>query len=880
MPLTSGSRLGPYEILNPLGAGGMGEVYKARDPRLDRFVAIKILHSDNLADPDHKLRFEQEARSASALNHPGIVTIYDIGTENGTSYIAMELVVGKTLGDITPRDGLKLPDALRYAVQAADALACAHSAGIVHRDLKPGNIMVTDDGQIKILDFGLAKLATDRKQPAADGATQSINAITKEGSVMGTAPYMSPEQAEGKTVGVRSDIFSLGAVLYEMVTGQQAFRGDSQLSTLSAVLRDDPKPPSQIRPDLPSELQRIILRCLRKDPARRFQTSADLKVALQELYEESQSGTLTALPSVISLASKPRSHWLSWALLAALPLAAVGGWYFAKRSSVPETALQPVPLTTYLGFEDSPSFSPDGNQVAFSWNGKKQDNFDIYIKLAGSGLPLRLTTDPATDYGAVWSPDGSTIAFIRRDGPSRSLILIPALGGPERKLLSFSLGGLNFRAVAWSPDSKWLAVSTPDNGQLTLHLVSLDSGEEKVLTRPPGNIAGDVDPAFSPDGRNLAFARSIALNVSEIWVLPLTAKFEAAGTERKLETGHPFSVSPAWTANSGEIVFEAGLDMRSTVYRIPVDGSAPARRVEGLGDGTGSPAISKDGKRLAYSRSFRNSLIWRLEIATAKAEPILSSTFRDAFPQYSPDGKRIVFYSNRSGATQIWMAAADGSGASQLTFLNGTTTGSPRWSPDGQQLCFDSNANGQWQIYKMDSGGGKPKQITTGDYTSVVSSWSRDGKTIYFTSARNSVENIWKMPSDGGPAEQVTKSGGASGAVESPDGKWLFYVATQGGISSLWKMPLGGAEAVKLVPSIHRFSYAPTEKGVYYSTPTLNDIPATIEYLDFATGKAKKLYTLTKPVDLGVTISPDQRYLLFSQRDSGGSDLMLVNNFR
>ena len=291
-----GKVLAQYQISEKLGEGGMGVVWKARDTHLDRFVALKTLSAERLADPERKRRFVQEAKAASALNHPNIVHIYDIADADGVQFIAMEYVAGKTLDQLIGRKGLRLNEVLKYAVQIADALAKAHSAGIIHRDLKPSNIMVTENGLVKVLDFGLAKLA--ETATGEFGETATVRApegpSTEEGTIVGTTAYMSPEQAEGKKVDARSDIFSFGSVLYEMVTGRRAFHGDSKLSTLSAILKDDPKPVSSITPDVPRDLEKIISRCLRKDPERRFQHMADLKVALEELKEESDSGKLSA----------------------------------------------------------------------------------------------------------------------------------------------------------------------------------------------------------------------------------------------------------------------------------------------------------------------------------------------------------------------------------------------------------------------------------------------------------------------------------------------------------------------------------------------------------------------------------------------------------
>jgi eukaryotic-like serine/threonine-protein kinase len=351
-----GKTISHYRILEKLGEGGMGVVYKVRDTHLDRFVALKILPAERVADPERKRRFVQEAKAASSLNHPHIVTIYDIDEADGVHFIAMEYVAGKTLDQLIPRKGQRMNDTLKLAIQMADALAKAHSAGIVHRDLKPTNVMVSDDGLVKVLDFGLAKLT--EVSDSGDESTLTQQAETEEGTIVGTVSYMSPEQAEGKKVDVRSDIFSFGSVLYEMATGQQAFHGDSKMSTLAAILNQEPKPISQLVPGIPRDVEKIIARCLRKDPSRRFQIMADLKVMLEELKEESDSGTLAGVPAVVRRVWRP---WV-WAVAAIVVVAiAIAGWLFRGGPSKPQAAPEVVPLTTYAGFENSPSFSPDGS---------------------------------------------------------------------------------------------------------------------------------------------------------------------------------------------------------------------------------------------------------------------------------------------------------------------------------------------------------------------------------------------------------------------------------------------------------------------------------------------------------------------------------------
>lgn len=388
----------------------MGVVYKARDTRLGRFVAIKLLPAEKVVDAERKQRFVQEAKAASSLNHPSIITIYDIGQAEDIDFIAMEYVNGKTLDQLIPRRGMRLNESLKYAVQIADALARAHSAGIVHRDLKPGNVMIDEHGLVKVLDFGLAKL-TESTPIGRDDSTHSIRPTTGEGKIVGTVAYMSPEQAEGKKVDARSDIFSFGSLLYEMVTGEHAFRGDTKASTLAAILKDNPRPISQSVASIPREVDRLISRCLQKDVNRRWQHMDDVKIVLQELKEESDSGVLEAA----SLSTPGPGHRVTWALglAAALVIAAVATWLLRSKTEAPQASLSAVPLTSYPGDESWPSFSPDGTQVVFAWNGEKQNKWDIYVKQIGVEPPYRLTSGPAMDYSPAWSPDGRMIAFLR-----------------------------------------------------------------------------------------------------------------------------------------------------------------------------------------------------------------------------------------------------------------------------------------------------------------------------------------------------------------------------------------------------------------------------------------------------------------------------------
>ncbi len=423
-------RLSHYRIIKKLGSGGMGEVFLAEDTVLGRQIALKLLPQQHTQDEERLQRFEKEAKAASALNHPNILTIHEVGEEQSRHFIATEFIDGETLRALLKRSGsIDIRAALDIAIQIASALSAAHVAGIVHRDIKPENIMLRRDGYVKVLDFGLAKLIEPETPESDDSKDPTLSAVahTRSGVVLGTTHYMSPEQASGNQVDARSDIFTFGAVLYEMVSGQRAFQGNSMIEILAAVLNQEPKPlPSRV----PSQLASIILRCLRKDPGRRYQTMADLKAALEDLRAESHP----RIETFVSL----RQRWF----IAAALLAAIAGVFVWQRSKMetPAEPLRAVALTTLPGVEQSPSFSPDGNHVVFAWNGSIKNNQDIYVQMIGQGSPLRLTTDPLDDYNPAWSPDGRWIAFLRSQSPAptglrkRELRIIPPLGGAERKL--------------------------------------------------------------------------------------------------------------------------------------------------------------------------------------------------------------------------------------------------------------------------------------------------------------------------------------------------------------------------------------------------------------------------------------------------------------
>ena len=716
--------MGPYEVLAAIAAGGMGEVYRARDTRLNREIAIKILSSRYKTDEDrHKQMLLDEARAISALNHPNIMALYDICSENGTDFLVMELVRGKTLDQLIGNRGLGVNEAVRYAISIADALARAHAVGILHRDLKPSNIMITEDGVPKILDFGLARL----EQPQADSDKDATQALTggdsqfQHGSVAGTAAYMSPEQAEGKRLDARSDIFSFGAVLYEMLTGRRAFRGDSTASTLAAVLQHEPEPPTRLAPAIPRELERITQRCLRKDPSRRFHTMNDVKVELEEVREESESGTQPVMA--------PRRRQRGWMYVAAfgvVPVLAVAAWVALHRSEM-AAPTQPRPITTYLGDEQWPDLSPDGNQVVFAWNGERRDKYHLYVKLIGSANHLELTKGDASENFPKWSPDGQWIAFQRLDSAGPHILLISPIGGPERKLRDESCAGLS-----WSADSKWLAcgASHSSNG---LILISTESGDIRRVTS--ASAQNDGFPAFSPDGRKLLFVHCDG-SACDLQLLELSQDLSAIGKPRQITTEHADYFRGVTWLNAGDAIWSMSRTGSSgvTLYRVPVLHAGSIEQLPFVGIRAHDPVILHNRNRLVYSRDESDYDIWRADGHTAERHPV-SSSEREWAPQFSPDGKRIAFESERSGSGEIWVSNSDGTEPTQLT-NSGHHSGSPYWSPDGRWIAFDNlSPTGERDIWVVESTGGKPRQLTNGG-SSNVPSFSHDGKGMYFSNKR------------------------------------------------------------------------------------------------------------------------------------------------
>jgi serine/threonine protein kinase len=865
-----GANLGPYHIGERIGEGGMGEVYRARDTRLGRDVALKIPHASMMNDAVLRARLVREAQNASRLNHPNIVTIYDIGEVDGRVYIAMEYVAGKSLGEINPQTGFPLQLCLKYAIAIADGLAHAHGAGLVHRDLKPGNIMVTPEGVVKILDFGLAKVI--EAPPEQEDATRSVLPQTQPGVVMGTPSYMSPEQAEGKAIDLRSDIFSFGSVLYEMVSGRRAFRGESMMATMSMILREEPKP---LTGEIPYDLEKIILRCLRKDRERRFQNMADLRVGLLELKEESESGKLFS-PAAAS-SRKPSRWWISLAAAFALVLLLVaGGLWIMNRREPPLAQQTIVPVTTYPGSERYPAFSPDGHQVAFSWDGDKGSNPGIYVKLLGDTNALRLTTGP--DEFPAWSPDGKRIAFWRNP-PNSGIYTVSALGGTERKLSDLR----TYYQMSWSPDGRWLAVAKGIplvNSIVTL--VPIAGGEPREISHPKRG-AYDFAPAFAPDGRRLAYSKCGDTFSCDVAVQELDADGLPRGSPRAVtRQGYSFVMGLAWNRDGRSLIYAASRFSlaQSYLWRTRMDGREAPQRLEIAGPRAFFPTIAPAANRIVFERSLDDTDIWRYRVKEG-VESFIVSSLQDGSPEYSPDGTRIVFESSRAGGPEeIWVAQADGSHPVQITNHVGRWQGTPRWSPDGRWIAFDSQGeDGHWEIWVIAADEGLPRRVTSQPGDKHLPAWSHDGKWIYFNSNHTGTIQIWRVPFAGGKPDQVTRNGGWAG-YESADGKMLYYfkAPTLGG--PLFGLQLDSGEERQIVPYVRRRAFCPMAEGIYYLGKITPEGHYPVELFEFSTGSNRLIGQIDGQVTVGFSVSPDRKSFLFCKSAQTGSDLMMIENFQ
>ncbi len=775
MTLSSGARLGPYEVLGPLGAGGMGEVYRARDVRLGREVALKVLPAELSADSERLARFEREARSASALNHPHIVTVYDVGRAGALSYIAMELVDGRTLRELLADGPLSAKRAVAIAAQAADALAKAHSAGIVHRDLKPENVMVSKDGFVKILDFGLAKLVAPSPSGSGSLAPTAIDA-TRPGSVLGTVGYMSPEQARGTDVDFRSDQFSFGSILYEMAAGRRAFHGDSAPETMAAIIREEPESLGRTAPSGPAPYRWIVERCLQKDPEDRYASTRDLAREIADLrdhfseIDRSATSVAPAPPALFRARRSPLS--LAGIVLAAFAagIAAAALWTSRRPAALPP-ALRAL---TYSGADQSPAVSPDGRTIAFT--SRRDAKARIWIKQLATGGEAALTSGPGDDYPR-FSPDGSALLFLRRDGNDTSIYRASLVGGEPRKLLS------NAAQADWSPDGKQIAFLRWENvGGRNISIVgtaAADGTGSREIARVVSYQL--VHPRWSPDGSTIATAE-VGVAGAPRSVHLIDAKTGAARRVPSLIlTG--FLSSPVWTRSGKEVLYSQA---ESVVGNVTSSSARIIRQNVRTGKGESllwipSNALVLDvlgNGQLVFDASPVRENLHEVALGgggAAESRWLTQGNASDRQPCYTPDGEWVVFSSNRSGNLDLWEVSRRTGAVRRLTD-DRADDWDPGFTRDGK-LIWSSNRTGAFEIWMAESDGSDARQVTREGMDAENPTATPDGRWIVYNQSFPQKAGLWKVHPDGTGNTQFVKGTTVLPDV-SPDGQYVSYRST------------------------------------------------------------------------------------------------------
>jgi len=760
MALSSGTKLGPYEIQSPLGAGGMGEVYRARDTRLGRDVAIKVLPEALANDADRLRRFEREARTIAALNHPNILGIYDIGAHDGAPFLVSEFLEGQTLREKLESGPLPVRRATEYALAIAQGLAAAHEKGIVHRDLKPENVFVTRDGRVKVLDFGLAKLV--RPEESHETVVTLTSPGTLPGMVMGTVGYMSPEQVRGEPSDARADIFSFGAVLYEMLTGKRAFKRETSAETMTAILREEPPELGGTGWQGPLPLQRTLVRCLEKNVERRFQSASDLAFAIESL-----SGTSTA-----KIVPQPQSRraWLPWVIVAAL-LVGTAVWEIVRPPTAPANPLEKAHFTRVTDFESvGAAISPDGRFVAFISD--HDGPFDVWLSQVGTGHLVNLTQGkagplPGPLRSVGFSGDGSEIWLGSGDVGMR-VRLMPITGGTLRNFLGEEAANL-----AWSPNGERIVYHTFGKGDPMFVADRTGANARRIFGDQPG--IHNHFPTWSPDGRWIYFVHGTpATKDMDLWRIDPEGRHPERLTERNTDVAYP-------TPSGNRTVFYVARDG---------DGSGPwlwafdlkrkdSRRVSvGLEQYT-SVEASADGRRLVATISNPTAGLWSVPILDRLAEehdvkPFTVPTERALAPRF---GGSWLFYLSSLGTGDGLWRLRDGQATEIWKGADGAIRETPAVSPDGGRVAIVLRRNGKRQLHVLSSDGAELQPIAEGIHVQGTSSWSPDAKWIVTGGSDATGPGLFKIPLEGGSPVRLV-SGSALNPVWSPDGSLIVYAGT------------------------------------------------------------------------------------------------------
>ena len=892
-----GKTLNHYKIIEKIGSGGMGDVYLAEDTTLNRKIALKVLPAEVANDPDRRGRFEREAKAVAALNHPNIVTIHSIEQSDPSGefpealhFLTMELISGKSLSQLIPPNGMPLKQILEYGIALTEAMTAAHDKEITHRDLKPDNIMVGDDGRLKILDFGLAKLREEPAKQDRSGTELPTQAIqTEDGRILGTVAYMSPEQLEAKPVDPRSDIFSIGIILYEMATGRRPFQGETRISVISSIMRDTPTSVTELNRSLPRYLGRIIKRCLMKDPARRYGNAHELHNDLLELDEEFASGELEPAAVAAGVAAQPTpaagNRVVLGGLLAIIALlVVVAVLMVAGRQDEEPTTSPPIDatltqLTLLPGEETQPSLSPDGRMLVFA--SRAIGNWDIYFQVVGGEKMINLTEDhQGDDYLPAFSPDGRRIVFLsERQGGG--IFVMGTTGESVRRVADV---GYN---PSWSPDGKTIVYSTEGFEQPTgrsgtgrLLTVNVDTGETGEIP-----YEGDaVQPAWSPNDHRIAFwGLPEGSGQRDIWTIPATGG-EAVPVTDDVYTDW----DPIWSPDGKFLYFSSDRGGTMNLWRVPID--------EASGRVLNSPqpvttgvsrseylTIGEGGKKIAYASGGGTLNLQRVAFdpSTGKVlgEPEWITRGTNSFFHIdpSPDGKWLVA-TQTTGQEDVVLIRIDGTGRRQLTNDPAKNRGN-RWSPDGSRIAFYSDRNGSYEIWTIRPDGSGLEQLTdTPGSTKAFPSWSPDGSRIAIDMSDNGVTPIIIDSGKTGKEQSpetlptLTLRGNYFAAFSwSPDGKKLAGTLreTQVGSAGIGIYTFETGEYRRLIDSGQFPSWLNDSRRLVY------DDDGRIMLVDAETGDTRQI--LSSPPDTLIYVRPsaDNRYL-YMVRGSSQSDIWLL----
>ena len=883
MIIPAGARLGPYEIVSPLGAGGMGEVYRARDPRLKREVAVKMLSEALSRDAEHLARFEREAELLAALNHPAIAQIYGLEEAAGGRFLILELVEGETLAERLAAGPLPISEALEIGRQIAEALEAAHRKGIVHRDLKPGNVKITPEGRVKVLDFGLAK---DLSETAA--TTDSISptvisaASTRAGTILGTPAYMSPEQARGQALDARTDAWSFGCVLYEALAGQVAFGGDTASDQLAAVLRGEPDW-AALPPTTPPMVRRLLARCLEKEPARRLSEIGQVLWTLEEAIAERRDGRTTDAGRRSSPAASARAG-VGASLLRSLKSA------FGSRtaSATPAPAAPPrlLQLTFAKEIEAFPALSSDGRRIAFAREVGRVRK--IFVKELDSGEESQITQGPFDDIQPAWTADGGSVLFVRSREPDARLEprvvfgqydagdvwTIEVAGGKETQLVE------NAFHPALSPDGLRITLDASWAGPRRIWMVDSRGRNPEQVSTDVSEAVAHLRPRWSPDSARIVF-QNVEGTRFGVRVLDVASK----ATAWVVDEAYP-SFDPVWSPLGRFLYFSSYRGGGINLWRIPVtaQGAAegpPQQLTTGAGQDV-QASLARDGRKLAFATLKQNADLWRLPLSpetghpTGSAEEVVATTREDSRGAWSPDARRIAFNSDRSGDMNVWLFSLDDGSSRQLTRGAGGDF-QPTWSPDGRRLAFFSSRSGHLNVWTVDLESGRLTQLTRNRSIDINPFYSPDGRSIAYVSDQGGRLEVWAMNSDGGRARPLTSTGVMGHFLRwTRGGETIVYRCPSfGGAPRTLEVPLAGGEPQPLpeVAGGAHMSFSPDFSRIL-------DVIGhkTLWVSPLAGGSPEPVFEFEDPdirIDYPVW-SPDGRSLLFDRFRPQGGDVWLM----